>query len=427
MRITTRPLTLAVALAALTQAAPVAGQLAHASATTLGLMDNATATARGLAAISVNPAGLGMAGPGYSVALVPIQLRSGLDPVTLGDLASFQDEIIPRATKEEWLARVGAEGGQQGAFGADLSEIAVQVGRIGVQVSTIAAGSMNLSPDVMEVLLYGNAGRTGEPTDLVLDGSSLDAFAVTTAGLALGLPVATDPSGARVSVGATLKYSMGHAVATGRDDGGSLQSDPLRADIRFPTVSFDTDAGGLDHGSGIGLDLGLQVEKSRLSAGLAVLNVFHTFAWNEDGMVYRPGTALLEQGASESDFETRPFSEAPASLRQEIAHMGFAPVVAVGGAYHAGEDLTLSADVRNRFGDGMAVDPKMHVGAGAEYRGLGFLELRGGAAAVTGGMEFGGGASLVLGPAGISVAGALRKGDLRDTSLVQLTLSLGGR
>ena len=33
-----------------------------------------------MAAISVNPAGLGMSGPGYSVALVPIQLRTGLIP-----------------------------------------------------------------------------------------------------------------------------------------------------------------------------------------------------------------------------------------------------------------------------------------------------------------------------------------------------------
>ena len=229
-----------------------------------------------------------------------------------------------------------------------------------------------------------------------------------------------------MAVGATLKYSIGHAVATGRDDGGALQSEPLRAEIRFPTVSFDTDAGGMNHGSGVGLDLGLQVEKGRLSGGLTALNVVHTFAWNEDGLVYRPGSALLEEGSSESDFDARPISEAPAALRQAVADLGFAPVVALGGAYRASEDLTLSADVRNRFGEGMAVDPKMHLGAGAEYRGLGPIELRGGVAAVTGGVEMGGGASLLIGPAAVSFAGALRKGDLYDTSLVQLTLSLGG-
>lgn len=426
MRTTTRPPTCAAVLVALAFAAPASGQLAHASATTLGLMDNATATARGLAAISVNPAGLGMTGPGYSVTLAPVQLRVGLDPVTLGDLAAFQGEVIPSATKEEWLARVAAEGRQQGPFGGELSELAVQVGHVGVQLSTIVAGRMDLSPDAMEAILYGNAGRTGEPADLVLDGSALDAFVVSSAGVAVGLPVGVDPSGAQVSLGATLKYSIGHLVITGRDDGGAFQSDPVRADLRFPTVAFDSDQGGLDHGSGFGLDLGLQVVKDRLSGGVAVLNAFHTFAWKEDGLVYRPGTALLEQGNSESDFDTRPFSEAPASLRQAVTDLGFAPVVALGGAYRASRDLTLSADVRNRFGEGMTVDPKMHVGAGAEYRGLGFLELRGGVAAITGGMEMGGGASLLLGPAGVSVAGALRKGDAYDTSLVQLTLSLGG-
>jgi hypothetical protein len=285
---------------------------------------------------------------------------------------------------------------------------------------------MDLSTDVMEAILYGNAGRTGEPADLSLDGSSLDAFAVTTAGLAVGIPVGVGVGGTKVSLGATLKYSMGHAVATGRDDGGALESDPIRAEIRFPTVSFDTDQAGLDHGSGFGLDLGLQVAQGRLSGGVAVLNVFHTFAWKEEGLVFRPGTALLEQGTSDSDFDERPFAEAPASLRQAVADLGFAPVVALGGAVRVRDDLTLSADVRNRFGEGMAVDPKMHVGAGAEYRGLGFLELRGGLAAITGGVEVGGGASLLLGPAGISFAGALRKGDQHDASLLQLTLSLGG-
>jgi hypothetical protein len=432
MRDTTRLPILAAPLLALACAAPAPAiaQLAHASATTLGLMDNATATARGLAAISVNPAGLGMVGPSYSLTLAPVQLRAGLDPVSLGDLAAFQGELVPTATKEEWLARVAADGSQQGPFGAEVSAFAVQVGRVGVQLSTIAAGRMDLSPDAMEAILYGNAGRTGEPSDLVLDGSALDAFAVTTAGLAVGVPLAwdpSDPSGARVSAGATLKYSVGHAVVAGRDDGGAFGNDPLRADLRFPTVTFDTDAGGFDNGSGFGLDLGLQIERDRLSGGLAVLNVFHTFAWREDNLVFRPGTALLEQGASESDFDARPFAEAPASLRQAVADLGFAPVVAVGGAYLASPDLTISADVRNRFGEGMAVDPKFHAGAGAEYRGLGFLELRGGLAAITGGVEMGGGASLLLGPAGISVAGALRKGDLQNTSLVQLTLSLGGR
>ncbi|MCS5661107.1 MAG: hypothetical protein NZ842_11975, partial [Dehalococcoidia bacterium] len=43
-------------------------QLGDASATTLGLSGNNTATVRGFGAISVNPAGLAMSGSGFSLA-----------------------------------------------------------------------------------------------------------------------------------------------------------------------------------------------------------------------------------------------------------------------------------------------------------------------------------------------------------------------
>ena len=69
----------------------------------------------------------------------------------------------------------------------------------------------------------------------------------------------------------------------------------------------------------------------------------------------------------------------------------------------------------------------LHAGVGAEYRGLGALHVRGGAAVVTDGFQFGGGASLLMGPVDLSVGGAMVKGDLEDVSVVQFTLSFGGR
>ncbi|MEO2166817.1 MAG: hypothetical protein ABGY42_01605, partial [bacterium] len=107
-----------VALAALAlMAAPASAQLANASASTLGLSGNNTATVRGFGAISVNPAGLAMPGSGFSLALLPIQLRTGLDPVDLQDLADVEGTLLSAATKEEWLTRVVANGGETGSFG----------------------------------------------------------------------------------------------------------------------------------------------------------------------------------------------------------------------------------------------------------------------------------------------------------------------
>ena len=412
-------------LVCLAHAMPMSAQLANASAATLGVGGNATAVARGFGAISVNPAGLGMPGAGFSLALAPVAVRQGLGPVTLSDLTDFEGALVPAATKAEWLARVVAEGRQAGTAGAEVSEVALSIGHLGFQFSTLAGASMNLAPDVVEAVLYGNAGRTGEPTDLSLSGSGVDAFGVSTAGVSLGVPLSSENGD--MALGVTLKYSVGHVVAVGRDQGGSVQSDPVRVDVDFPLVTFDQDRGTFNNGSGIGVDVGFQLKRDRVSFGAAVLNAFNTFAWNEDKLVYRPGTALLEKGSYDIDFGKQPIASAPVAIRQILDDQRFDPVISLGGAYDVGPDFTVSADIRNRFGDGMSLSPKLHAGVGAEYRGLKVLYLRGGGAVISDGIQFGGGASLVLGSVSLSFAGAIQQRDMEDTNIAQVSLSFGGR
>src|SRR5687768_18081631 len=87
----------AVVCAALLVPAPAAAQLGSASASTLGLAGNVTATARGLGAIAANPAGLGMPGSGFTLTIFPVQVRPGLGPITMKDLSEFEGEVIPAA------------------------------------------------------------------------------------------------------------------------------------------------------------------------------------------------------------------------------------------------------------------------------------------------------------------------------------------
>ncbi|MCH7564823.1 MAG: conjugal transfer protein TraF [Gemmatimonadetes bacterium] len=405
--------------------APLPAQLANASATTIGLAGNHTATARGFAAISVNPAGLAMPGSGFSLSLLPIQVRSGIDPINFSDLKDVEGTVISAATKEEWLSRVNTEGRQSGTFGVDVSELALTVGRLGLQLSTIVSATMNLAPDIVEAVLFGNAGRTGSPTDLSFSGSTLEGFAVTTAGLSLGVPINSATGG--MAIGATVKWSVGHGVAVARDQGGSFVSDPTRVTVNFPIVHTDEDDPEFNNGSGVGLDVGFMMTRDRMSFGVSVQNVFNTFAWKEETLRYRPGTADIQQGSSETDFEKQSYSAAPAALKATIEEMTFDPTVAVGGAYDVSEDFTVSADVRSRLGDGLALVPRFHLGAGAEYRGLRVLHLRGGAAIITDGFQLGGGASLVLGPVNFSAAVAVQTGDLEDTTFAQFVLSFGNR
>lgn len=411
-------------LGALMAAAPLAGQLPDASAATLGTGGNNTATVRGFAAIGANPAGLGMPGPGFSLAIVPVQASSGLNPIGLKDIKDVGGQLMSSATKEDWLARVTKAGGQSGSVTAGVSPLSLSVGRFGLQISGIASVNLDLAPSIMELALYGNAGRTGTPSDLTLSGSSASAFAVTTAGLSYGIPLHTKTGS--MALGFTFKYSMGQVLAVARDQGGSVQSDPIQVNIDFPMVSPDENNIKPNNGSGVGLDVGFQMKRHGLALGAAVMNVFNTFAWKTDNLVYRAGTAVLDQGTDSTNFDKQAYSLAPTALKSAVDGMTFKPVVSVGGAYDVRPDFTVSADLRSRLGDGMSIDPKMHLGAGAEYRGLKVLYLRAGAALITDGYEYGGGLSLVLGPLDISAAGALEGGNVGNVGLAQFTLSFGG-
>tara|TARA_B100000809_G_scaffold255919_1_gene295144 strand:+ start:1158 stop:2450 length:1293 start_codon:yes stop_codon:yes gene_type:complete len=413
-------------------------QLADASATTLGLSGNNTATVRGFGAISVNPAGLAMSGSGFSLALFPTQIRSGLDPIRLTDLRDVQRIMIPEATKEDWLDRVITEGGQTGSLGIDISEVAFTSGNLGFQVSTLVVGAFSVPPGVVEGLLYGNAGRTGGPASLDLANTSLEGFAISTAGLAIGIPIPS--SSGDIAVGVTAKYSIGHDVLVGHSMGGSIQDSPIIVDLDFPTVETsngyirDLISTGLAwkvpsfNGHGIGIDLGLMVQRDRFSFGASVQNVLNTFSWDESKLRYRPGTASFESGKNDSNFDQMPYSSAPDSLRILISEMAFNPSVRAGVALDLTGELTVSGDLHSQLkGRGIGLSPNFHMGLGAEFRGISILHLRSGVALITDGIQYGGGASLILGPVNISVAGALQRGVLREKALGQFTLSFWNR
>jgi hypothetical protein len=413
-----------VAVAGLVQAGAASAQLANASARTLALGGNAAATASRMEAISVNPAGLGMPGAGFSLAVLPVTTRLTLSPISLKDIAAVGGELISNTTKEAWLSEIAAGGGETGAVGAEITALALTAGHFGFQISTLVGANVDLSPAVAEVILYGNAGRKGVPANLSFSGSSADGFAVTTMGASYGFPLKMAKGSA--AIGATMKYSVGHVLGVGREKGGSLQADPIKVNVNFPVVATGGDDYNGAAGTGVGLDVGFQMQRDKLHLGAAVLNVINTFAWDEASFEFRPGTATLQQADNNTDFDPKPYASAPAELKAVVDDMKFNPALSVGAAYDVIADFTLSADMRTRFGDGMNIAPKTQVGAGAEYRGLKALHLRGGLASVTGGFQLGGGASLILGGVNFSFAGAMLSGD-NEGSVGQFTLSFGGR
>jgi hypothetical protein len=406
------------------------GQLAEASASTLALSGAHTATVRGFGAISVNPAGLGMPGSGFSIAILPVQGRSAFGPVGLSDLRQYEEAVVPASVKETWLSSIEAAGGQSALAGVDVSELALTLGSFGFQVSTLGSVDFSLPSGVAEAVLFGNAGRTGEATDLDLAGLGADAFATTTAGVSYAFPVGP------AMFGVTGKYTVGHGLAVARTTSGSITTNPIRITLDSPAIApcgdellgACTDRSG-NNGKGLGADVGFMMKLPTVHIGASIINVFNTFSWNVETLSYRPGTTVVEEGASDSDFEEAPYGGAPAELRAIVDGYGFKPTLRAGAAMDFPRDVTVSADIHHRLSDqGLALGPRSHLGLGAEWRALRLIHLRAGAGLVSGGTQYSGGASLVLGPVSLSVAGAKRDTDAgQRESLAQLTLSFGNR
>jgi hypothetical protein len=417
-------------LAALFWTVPAAGQLPGASSATLATANNYMALARGFTAVGLNPAGLGMPGtPGFSLALAPIRGTQTLDPITLSEVADFEGRLIPQSVKEDWLRQIASAGRETGGGELDLTLVSFNVRNVGFQFSTIGSANAALNGAAAELLLFGNAGLTGSPRDLDLQGSRMDGFIVSTFGVAVGIPLELQLGSLpdqSFALGATLKYSVGNALALGVDAGSLVQSDPILVDLEFPVLHSDTEDMEINQGSGVGLDLGVAWEGGPWSAGLAIQNLFHTFEWDLDAMVYRPGEALFNEDVHDSDFDERPASGAPSALKDEVAELKFKPVVGVGASFDALEDLTVTGEVRRRLGEGMATGPQTHVGVGVEYRPAPVIPLRAGVAAITGGFQVGGGLELALGPVHLGFAGAIRRGDGGDGALGMFSLSFGG-
>ena len=414
---------LAVALLATALPARAHAQIPQASATALGMGFNMTAAARGFAAIANNPAGLGHpSSPGFSLAIPAVAVQTGLGPVKLGELADWEGQLVPDQIKSDWLQRIVDEGGQSGSLAAGLTGLAMSVGPFGLQAGLIAGSEMSVAPGVAELLLYGNAGRTGSPGDFALADSEIDGFALSTVALSFGTQVS--PS---VYVGATGTYIIGNGLLIGRDAGGSVSSDPLGVELQFPMILPRTEEEdpAFENGTGVGLDVGALWEGPTLTLGATVQNMINTFDWDLTDHVYRAGEATYDAAQDTTDFDERPISEAPASLLEIAADRTIKPVLAVGAEWRPSSLLRLQGDIRKRVSGGLEIGPEFHAGVGAELRALSFLPLRAHLAVVTGGVQVGGGASLVLGPVNLTGAGALRTGDGGDAALGMFTLSFG--
>jgi len=451
MRLSSRRRCLRVARAAivvLLATAPTSwGQQLNTSAAALGLGGNFIARARGYEAVSWNPANLGLPGnPGFSLTLLPVAASFTLDPITLGDIKDADSykvpNTVPRATRQAWLDKVTAAGGEKGTPSGGAN-IAMSVGPFAAQFGLTFFGAVDLNPDAVEAILFGNVPATGSGTDganvrtLNFRDSKLNGGGVTTAAFSYGRAFGEHkPGSGTLAFGATLKWVGGAFVTVAKDAGSSINANG--GTISFPSVgtrSFQdcrddagqikagctpmTGPGGLA-GNGIGADIGVSWLRDKLGVSGAIQNVFNSFSWDESVTSYTPGFGQFDANGDSTNFDQQPLANAPATLKSALANYKLKPTVSVGVGYELRKDVTVSADARQQMGgdESIVIGPKTSVGAGVEYRGIPVLSLRGGAAYITGGTALSFGAGLRFRRYELGAAIAAQQGDNKGTSLL---------
>lgn len=430
----------AAAVFAVLAPASALAQVGNPLPQSIGMGDSYTALARGFAAPAWNPAGLGMPdNPSISFAAFPFAFNAGLNPITPGDLARYDGRFVPRAVRIEWLDAIDREGGEKGSVGADVTYLALSIGRFALSASSSARARVSMAPDVAEIFFFGNAGLTGAPGDHSLEGSTVDAAGTTSLAVSTAVPLSLTLGplpDQHLAIGATLTYTVGNFLVLGHENQSSFQSSPLTVDVRFPMIHtpLPNDSAGrtfgdvVNNGAGIGLDVGAAWQGGIFRAGIVIRNLFNTFDWDPGDLRFRDGSGIWSADTAYTSFEARKISDAPPELVERIDRLyTFSPVLAVGAAARVLPELTVTSDVRYALEDNLNVGVQSHVGVGAELETLPVLPLRAGLAWVSGGYQASAGAGVRLGSFQLAAAAALRKTRLGSDTGGSLGVTFGVR
>jgi len=407
-------------------------QMPNASPAAYGMAGNYTAMARGYEAVAWNPANLAMPDrPFISFGAMIVGGTVGMDPVGFGMLHDAADplgiKVVDSTTRKSWVDLVRAAGRQRVRIDGGVTPIALSVGPVGFQLGVSTYTNMDLSPDVWEAVMFGNAGLNGGAAKpLSFTGSGMESGAFVTGAVSFALPLPVHITAGLLgpehfAVGITGKY-VGGALALARDAGSVLGTSSVN--YTLPVVFPDSGLGGV----GVGADLSASWSAGPWKVGALVENVFNSFKWDTTKLQVHSTSGYFDKDTNYSTDTTLAYGQAPLALRQRIGAQGFKPALNVGVAFKATDFLTVTADLHQQMGgdDAISIGPKNRMGVGAELRILPFIPLRAGLASVTDGWQAGGGFGIHFLGYELGLSGSVRKrGAATETGFMINVLGIG--
>lgn len=358
----------ALLAAALLAAAPAGAQ---SPVRAWGMGGTGGATARGLEAVTYNPANLAFS-DGASVGLAGAAVAVQNNALSLDRYNEITGAHLDSAAKAQLLADIPEDGLSLDAD-ARASALGFQFGSFALTAGAVGAGHGNLDKDYFDVVLHGNpVGQTVDFSNTWGEGSALGMATASFGAQVLAL------GGASLGAGVNVRYLHGIYEMHVASAGGTLTTgmEEITADAHVTTMSAEG-------GRGYGVDLGLALRTpGGLAVGLTLENVQGSVEWdrNVEYREFRLDAAdvnLLNSDldAAVSDADTAWTGAAYTTSLPRQARLGAAAKVG---------SFLLAADWVQGFEDRGLVSTAPRVAAGLEWQ-LGFLQPRLGAA--TGGVQ----------------------------------------
>ena len=382
--------------------------------------------ARGYEAVAFNPANLAMPGrPFISFGTMILGGTVGMDPVGFGMLHDYSGQVVDSAVRASWVDLVRTSGRQRARVDGGITPLALSVGPIGLQAGVSTYTNMDLSPDMFEALMFGNAGQNnGQAKPLAFSGTGLETAVFGTGAVSFALPLPVHFTAGllgpeNLAVGITAKYVVG-SFALAKDGGSVFGTNSVN--FSFPMVVPDTSDPMA--GVGTGADLSAAWSAGRWKVGVLAENVFNSFKWDTTKLQLHSSTGYFDADTNYSTDTTLTYGQAPQALRDKIAAQGFKPALNVGVAFKATDFLTVTADLHQQMGgdDAISIGPKNRMGVGAELRILPFVPIRAGVASVTDGWQAGAGFGIHLLGYELGLSGSVRKRGAATESGFMLSL-----
>ena len=342
------------------------GATGQSSARSMAMSGAYIGLAAGVDAARYNPANLGLDSyRSRGIELLGLGVNMNNNALSLSDYNRYTGAVLQQSDKDDILGNIPSDGLRVVAD-VEASALSLSLGSYVISVSGVGVADVNLSKDILDLVLNGNhLGQT-----VSLDGSYSDAVAYIETSVTYGRKIYQ--SGTRqASVGLKLKYLRGMAFERITDLEGGIQT--LSTGFTGSGRMVAQTATG---GSGFAADLGAALQlNDDYTVGLNFKNILSSISWSS-------GTEehgyLFDFDSSASDIMQDDYIVSE-DYSHEIGSFSSNPpsTVTLGIANTSGQ-LLWAVDWQQGFRKAAGASSKPRLAAGLEWRRVKFLPLRAG-------------------------------------------------